>query len=274
MHSVGYTRVILPPPLSGSFPAEVKESWFVCGMQVRQLNHLMVTRCTALESKVASLQASLESSNGANRSMLEKAGALAKAQEAFAAKQQAGLESTDVKLRAMRCVTLLTSRKDASQILRELDVDRSGTLSPQELTIGLERMGEKVSAAVLKEVMKLLDTDGDGDVDIKELEHISSDDVKEQMAKSQSQLETRMRRQLQDSADSADVKLRAMRCVQLLTSRSDALQILRELDVDRSGTVSPVELQEGLERMGEIVSGTHAPALLFCTSMCFVRDPE
>ena len=83
-------------------------------------------------------------------------------------KQQlkSSVESADCKLRAMRCVTLLTNRNDSTQILRELDADHSGSVSPQELRVGLQKMGEQISDEVLAEIMKLLDGDGDGSIDI------------------------------------------------------------------------------------------------------------
>jgi hypothetical protein len=52
------------------------------------------------------------------------------------------------------------------QILKQLDADQSGSVSPEELQKGLEQMGEVISAEVLAQMILLLDRDGDGNLDV------------------------------------------------------------------------------------------------------------
>ena len=155
---------------------------------------------------------------------------------------KSALAINEAKLRALHCVNKLNSRDDTAEILREFDTDRSGTVSRQELQIGLQRMGEHLNALEVDELMALLDRDGDGTVDLAEFEHVQQEQMKEQLAQNQAHLQgqkeamhaelAEMQKLVQENMQNS-VRLHCFHCTKL---HSDAFWCRTECQIGTAGS--------------------------------------
>ena len=84
------------------------------------------------------------------------------------AKRQAAI--VDQVLGAIR-ENMTNLRISAATVFREFDADQSGVLSYWEFTKGLERLGVKLSDNRMELVMRSLDDDGNGEIELSEFEN-------------------------------------------------------------------------------------------------------
>ena len=165
-------------------------------------------------------------------------------------------------MRAMhRMIEHLEARKAVlTKVFRDYDTDSSGSIDRDELSAGLRGLGLRLSQDEVDGVMAYLDTDGGGDIDLREfLHHFKLLRAERGFA---ARLSHPVRKQTQEATNSAkprpsSVSRKAMaRMIDHLTERKAVLtKMFREFDTDGSGTIDIEELDNALIRLGLRLSG-------------------
>ena len=140
-----------------------------------------------LSSENSQLQAQAAAHDGIMSALEGKIAELIQAQEETGEAARQHVRRTEAKLGAVHCLQKLTSSMDASEIFQQFDADADGTVSKEEMRLGLAQMGEELGEDELGELMELVDVDGDGSIDYTELVRLGQ--MQESLLKNEAELQ-------------------------------------------------------------------------------------
>lgn len=189
---------------------------------------------------------------------------------------EGGLQSI---LKAVQTILKDTAQMDGKAIKRmfkDMDADKSGSLTRDELALGLSKLGVKCRKKDFTELMKVLDANGDGEVQYKELKKAAAaapPTAEEEAAAREAAIEAGKPPPptAAESAAIADVWKKISKHAKTTAKKSGEFTVrgfFVAIDEDGSGTVTIDELMAGLTSIG-IKFTKHS-----CTQMMAELDPD
>ena len=138
------------------------------------------------------------------------------------------------------------------KLWEKLDADKSGHLSPEELQVGLNQHGFKLTEEQVKKVLQAVDEDRSGHISFDEFYSLITKLAKSKSAKaaSRQQSERGIPKQTMPQKIERPGNKRIPRKLSDEGPDSNLKKLWEKLDADKSGHLSPEELQVGLNQHG------------------------
>ncbi|KAK7841608.1 calcium-dependent protein kinase 29 [Quercus suber] len=136
--------------------------------------------------------------------------------------------------------------KGLKQMFNNMDTDKSGTITLEELKIGLTRLGSRLSETEIKQLMDAADVDKNGTIDYSEF-------ITATMHRHKLEREEHLHKAFKMTAAENLLEEEEIKGLK---------QMFNNMDTDKSGTITLEELKIGLTRLGSKLTETEIKQLM------------